>query len=119
MRRVKTIIVFLCDWRMSWSYKISVAKLKKGCKNDPVYNFCAGTISPQIPQFLKRSIQVPLLAHTMSLVEIRQWSYFQNNSKIIPYHTLAARGLGVADRVIITILLAGAKSLRLYFVQLL
>jgi hypothetical protein len=82
--------VLLCDWRSSQSYKISVAQLKKGRKNNPVYN-CVRTISPQIPRFLKRGIRFPLSAHMMSLVEIRQWLYFQNNSKIIPYKSSSVK----------------------------
>ena len=51
-----------------------------------MYN-CARTISPKIPRFLKRGIRVPLSAHRMSLVEIRQWSYFQNNMPVFEKNT--------------------------------
>jgi hypothetical protein len=51
---------------------------KKGCTYDSVYNLGAYNY-PKIPHFFRRGIKVPLYSHTMSLVEIQLWSYFQNN----------------------------------------
>jgi hypothetical protein len=68
----------------SRSYKFSTPNFpltKNGRTNDPVY-YCVCTTSPPIPRFFRRGIRAPPQGHTMSIVEIRQWSYFQNNLNV-------------------------------------
>jgi hypothetical protein len=60
---------------------LSLPNKKKGRKNDPVY-YWGRTTSPQIPQFFRRGIRIPPCGHTKSIVEIRQWLYFQNNTGV-------------------------------------
>ncbi len=65
-----------------WFFSHGRTNQKNPNKNKVVHTtLCttwARTTTQKIPRFFRGGTKVPLYSHTMSLVEIRLWSYFQN-----------------------------------------